>query len=150
VQTQPATTPQSLVETLAIFSILIGRFPNFFSNYDLQPLTILTALLSHSRPVVRKRAITTIAQFIPVSQAQFFPKLLQTDILPNLVPSASIEKQRTTIQLLCAVVRQSTQQVSSALGEITPRIIASVQRDDEELRESCLQVGLLTFGWANY
>ena len=127
---------------MAILSILISRFPNYFPTSDLQPLSVLTPLLSHPRPVVRKRAITTLAQFIPVSQTQSFTRLLQTDILPNLVPSASIDKQRTTVQLLTAVARQSSQQISPVLGDITPRIISSAQRDDEELRESSLQVFL--------
>jgi len=61
-------------------------------------------------------------------------------VLPCLATEASIEKQRTTVQLVAAVVRQSAGQVADVLGDIVPGILRAVQRDDDELREGCLQV----------
>lgn len=69
-----------------------------------------------------------------------FTGLLNSDVLPCLTTAASIEKQRTTVQLVAAVVRQSAGQVASVLGDIVPGILKAVQRDDDELREGCLQV----------
>jgi cullin-associated NEDD8-dissociated protein 1 len=128
---------------LSILSILISRFPVHLAGAALTtpPLVALAPLLSHSRPVVRKRAIVTISQFIPISQSELFADLLKRHIFPYLDSSANLEKQRTTVQLLAAVAKNSSAQVAPVLGEVVPGILKAVQRDDDELRESCLQVG---------
>jgi cullin-associated NEDD8-dissociated protein 1 len=135
------TPPETLIETLSILSILISRFPAHMSSPPLEtpPLMVLTPLLSHSRPAVRKRAIITLSQFIPVSSPELFSELLKTNVLPLLVSSTSAEQQRTTVQLVAAVVRQSAAQIAPVLGDIVPGILKAVQRDDDELREGCLQ-----------
>ncbi|KAK7468323.1 hypothetical protein VKT23_002837 [Stygiomarasmius scandens] len=136
-----STPPEALVETLSILSILISRFPAHLSTSNLPtpPLVVLAPLLSHPRPVVRKRAIVTISQFIPISQPALFDELLKLHVFPHLDPSANVDKQRTTVQLLAAVAKNSSPQIAPVLGEIVPGILKAVQRDDDELRESCLQ-----------
>ncbi|THG96420.1 hypothetical protein EW026_g5420 [Hermanssonia centrifuga] len=133
--------PETLIETLAILSILIVRFPSYVSNPDLdpQPLSVLTPLLSHPRTAVRKRAISTLAQFLPVAQPQQFSELLKTLIFPNLSPSASIEKQRTTVQLIAAIARHSPYQIAPILNDLVPGIVKAASKEDEELKESGLQ-----------
>ncbi|KAF8174733.1 armadillo-type protein [Pholiota molesta] len=69
--------------------------------------------------IQKKRAITTLSQFIPISNPALFADLLKSDVLPNLSPSAPLEKQRTTVQLIAPV-------------------LSSVKSDDE-LREGSLQ-----------
>lgn len=138
---QPSTPSEALVETLAILSILISRFPVHVSNSSLdpQPLTVLAPLLNHQRPVVRKRAIITLSQFIPISQPALFEALLNTSVFPNLAPSASLDKQRTTVQLVAAIARHCPHQISPVLDKIVPGILEAIQKDDEELREGSLQ-----------
>ena len=140
---QSDTPPEALVETLSILSILISRFPNHISGtaYTPTPLQVLAPLLSHSRPVVRKRAIITISQFIPISPAALFSALLKSDVLPNLTASANLEKQRTTVQLVAAVARNSPSQIAPVLSNIVPGILQAVEKSDDELREGSLQVG---------
>ena len=133
------------MESLSILSILLTRFPTYFSSSTFLPLPLLTPLLSHHRPVVRKRAITTIAQIIPLSSPDSFSELLKTEIFPNLAPPAPNDKQKTIIQLVSSIVRMSTQHISPVVGEIIPAIIQSLQKEDEELRESCLQVKSLLY-----
>lgn len=60
---------------------------------------------------------------------------------PFLTTSASVEKQRTTSQLVAAVARHSALQIAPVLGDIVPGILKAVQKDDE-LRESGLQANL--------
>ncbi|CAA7267741.1 unnamed protein product [Cyclocybe aegerita] len=136
-----STPPEALVETLAILSILISRFPNHVSgiSYTPPPLAVLAPLLSHARPVVRKRAIVTLSQFIPISPPALFADMLQANVLPNLTPSASLDKRRTTVQLVAAVARNSPSQIAPALTNIVPAILQSVEKDDDELREGSLQ-----------
>lgn len=133
--------PETLIETLSILSILITRFPVFLADPNLQPapLSVLTPLLSHSRPAVRKRAITTVAQFLPVSQPEVFSSLLRSEILPSLGPGNSEEKQKTIVQLVAAIARHSPQHIALYLNDIVGGIIKAVTKTDEELRESCLQ-----------
>ncbi|KAH7907426.1 armadillo-type protein [Hygrophoropsis aurantiaca] len=135
------TPPETLIETLSTLSILITRFPSHVSDPSLnpQPIPTFTPLLSHTRPAVRKRAILTLSQYIPVAQPELFANLLQTNVMPNLAPGASAEKQRTTVQLVAAIIRQSPQQLSLVLGDIVSAIIKAAQRDDDELRENSLQ-----------
>lgn len=66
--------------------------------------------------------------------------MLKAEILPNLALTAPSDKQKTTVQLVSSVVRFSTQQISPVVGQIAPVIVQSLQKEDEELRESCLQV----------
>ncbi|KAG6828860.1 hypothetical protein H0H92_006567 [Tricholoma furcatifolium] len=135
------TPPEALIETLSILSILISRFPTLLTVTELKtpPLVVLAPLLSHPRPVVRKRAIITISQFIPISQTELFHELLKTNVLPYLDSSANLEKQRTTVQLVAAVARNSPTHIAPVLGEIVPGVLKAVQRNDEELREGSLQ-----------
>ena len=95
-------------------------------------MVVLAPLLNHQRPVVRKRAILTLSQFIPISQPPFF-------VFPNLAQSVSVDKQRTIVQLVAAITRQSPHHISPILNKIVPRILEAVQKDDEELREGGLQ-----------
>ncbi|KAJ7037768.1 armadillo-type protein [Mycena alexandri] len=137
----PTTPPEALVETLAILSILISRFPAHLSSATLspQPLTVLAPLLVHARPVVRKRAIITLAQFVPISQSYLFTDLLATHVFPFLASNANLERQRTTVHLVAAVARTAPTQIAPVLGEIVPGVLKAVQRDDDELREGSLQ-----------
>ncbi|KAL0945592.1 hypothetical protein HGRIS_014751 [Hohenbuehelia grisea] len=135
----PNTPPEALVETLSILSILILRFPALLAGEnEPQPLSVLAPLLSHARPVVRKRAIVTLSQFIPISNPILFQDLLQAYVLPNLSSSASLDKQRTTVNLIAAVARSSPAQISSVVGELVSGLLKASQRDDSELQESSL------------
>ncbi|GLB36748.1 putative TATA-binding protein interacting (TIP20) [Lyophyllum shimeji] len=137
----PKTPPEALVETLSILSILISRFPALLANgtFTPEPLTVLAPLLSHGRPVVRKRAIITLSQYIPISRLELFQDLLQSNVFPFLDPSVNIDKQKTTVHLVAAIARHSPSQLAPFLTQIVPGILKAVQRDDDELREGSLQ-----------
>lgn len=47
------------------------------------------------------------------------------------------------MNLIAAIFRQSPQQLTPSLGEIVPGLLQAVKRDDEELREGCLQVAYM-------
>lgn len=142
---QTDTPPETLLETLSTLSILIVRFPAHFADPSLtpQPLIAIAPLLTHARPAVRKRAISTLSQFIPVAPPELFSTLLENNILPLLLPNANPEQQRTTVNLVAAIFRQSPQQLTRSLGDIVPGLLQAVKRDDEELREGCLQVAYM-------
>lgn len=139
---QPEIAPETLLETLSILSILIIRFPTYLSDPSLEPtpLSVLIPLLNHPRAAVRKRAITTLAQFLPLTQPQSASQLVQTVVLPAFASGTNADRQRTIVQLVAAVARHSPHHVAPFMKDIVNGIIKAVSKDDEELRESSLQV----------
>ncbi|KAI9445588.1 TIP120-domain-containing protein [Lactarius indigo] len=137
----PGIPPDTLIETLSILSILVTHFPTYVSSLPLSPppIQVITPLLTHSRPAVRKRAIVTLSHFVPLSAPELSAQLLSTVISPSLELSAPLEKQRTTVNLVAAIARASPQRLASSLGAIIPGILRVVDPDDEELREGALQ-----------
>jgi cullin-associated NEDD8-dissociated protein 1 len=89
---------------------------------------------------VRKRAIVTLSYFVPLSAPELSGQLLSTVVIPNLQTSAPIEKQRTIVNLVAAIIRASPQRLALGLGAIVPGILRVADLDDEELREGALQV----------
>jgi cullin-associated NEDD8-dissociated protein 1 len=140
---KPATAPETLIEALSILSILISRFPAHLASScaSQPPLKILAPLLAHPRTVVRKRAITTISQFISVSSPQLFSELLEVHVFYYLQEgNSNTDRQRTTVQLVAALARNSSKHISQVLPAVVPGILRTVQRDDPDLREGSLQV----------
>ena len=146
---QPGIPPDTLIETLSILSILVTHFPTYVSSLSLSPPPIqtITPLLTHPRPAVRKRAILTVSQFVPLSAPELSAQLLSAVINPNLQLSAPLEKQRTTVNLVAAIARASPQRLASGLRSIIPGILHVVEKDDEELREGALQVRFNNSPW---
>ena len=118
---------------------MISRFPAYLSDPGLQPapLGVLTPLLNHSRPAVRKRAITTLAQFLPLSQSE--SNLVKTTILPALASGTRAEQQRTVVQLVAAVARHSPHHIAPYMKDIVTGVLSAVSKDDEELKDGSLQ-----------
>ena len=50
-----------------------------------------------------------------------------------------VEQQRTTIQLVTAITRQSPGRITTAIDAIVPGILKAAAREDDELREYALQ-----------
>ncbi|KAH9075666.1 TIP120-domain-containing protein [Lactarius deliciosus] len=110
----PGIPPDTLIETLSIFLPLSPP-----------PIQVITPLLTHSRPAVRKRAIVTLSHFVPLSAPELSAQLLSTGYQPQLRAPA--------------IARASPQRLASSLGAIIPGILRVVDLDDEELREGALQ-----------
>ncbi|KAG8864313.1 hypothetical protein FRB96_006134 [Tulasnella sp. 330] len=136
---QPATPPDSIMETLSTLSVLVARFPQQATSAANDPIKVILPLTSHSRAAVRKRAITTLAQYVPYAPPAEFPELMKSTITPSLAASASIEKQQTVSQLVGAVARYAPTRVAPVLGDIIPGLLAAAQREDSDLCEGCLQ-----------
>lgn len=141
----PSTPPETLIEILSILSILITRFPAQLSSPDLspQPVPAITPLLGHARPAVRKRAILTLAQFLPSAQQALFDDLINSTILPGLRnesnSDAAIEQQRTNVQLVAAIARHSPGRIAVIIDSVVPAVLKAAAREDDELREYALQ-----------
>jgi cullin-associated NEDD8-dissociated protein 1 len=134
-----------MIETLSILSTLITRFPAQLASITLTPppVATFTPLLAHPRPVVRKRAIVTLSQFVPHAEQPSFDDLLNGTILPGLrsdpSSSSTLEQQRTIIQLVTAIAKLSPGRLINSIDSIAPSILKACAKEDDELREYALQ-----------
>ncbi|KAG8723447.1 hypothetical protein FRC09_003293 [Ceratobasidium sp. 395] len=130
----PTTPPDALIETLATLTILVSRFPSHVPPTE--PMAVLTPLLAHARPAVRKRTISTIASFVPHLSDTETHSFITSTILPGLANNkVALDTQRTTVHLVAAVARY----LAPSLAEVVPGVLAGIARGDEELREAGLQ-----------
>lgn len=62
---KPSTPPETLLETLSTISILNTRFSIHLSTlgFQVHPVKVMTPLLEHPRPAVRKRTIVTLGEY---------------------------------------------------------------------------------------
>ena len=65
--------------------------------------------------------------------------MVKSTLVPALASSSTLEKQRTTVNLVGATARYSPQRLGASLGDLVPAILALASKDDPELREGCLQ-----------
>lgn len=54
------------------------------------------------------------------------------------------------MNLVAAIFRQSPQQLIPSLGDIVPGLLQAVKRDDDELREGCLQVAYMRLEFSGF
>lgn len=70
--------------------------------------------------------------------------LLRNVIAVSLINSSTpVETQRTAIQLLAAIARFSPIIIVPILGDVMPGILKASSQEDDDQRESSLQVGFL-------
>ncbi|KAG8804388.1 hypothetical protein FRC16_008910 [Serendipita sp. 398] len=135
----PSTPPEAILEGLTILNILNTRVPDEVAKLEPKPITVFTQLLKHNRVAVRKRAIVTIAQFIPTSSPSVFGTVLRDYISPSWGSSIPLDRKVTAVQLVGAIARTSPQRIGPVVGETLPGLFSAISKDDGELKESCLQ-----------
>ena len=136
----PSTPPETIIEMLSILSILVSRFPVYLADVDPSPVATVLPLVEHARAPVRKRAVVVLAQAIPITPPAATDKLIHETILPALTAKGSLDQQRSTVLLVGAMGRYAPTQIAGALSNVVPSLLELASREDEELRENCLQV----------
>lgn len=137
---KPNTPPETVIETLSILTILVGRFPSYLADIQPSPVITFIPLLTHTRPAVRKRAVLALAQFLPSTSSEAFSSLVTSTVQPALAPNAQLEHQRTIVQLIGAIARYAPQQLTPFLNVVVPAVLSLASRDDADSREGILQV----------
>lgn len=125
---------------------IVSRFESSIKTLPQLQSSILnatTALLSHSRPAVRKRAITVLGRLVPASDDAVFTNLIDSTLLP-LMKSSDAQKQKTAIALAGALARSSPRQMGSKAAKVLPSVLSAAtcgdgDDTDEELVEQSLQ-----------
>lgn len=107
-------------------------------NLQRAGLKALTPLLSHSRVAVRKRTTSALSSLAANASSDVFTQL-STTISVDLSEGGDIEKTKTVVQLVGALIRTCPRRLGRRLPDFAPRIFQTFAQDDDELRESSLQ-----------
>ncbi|KAF9289311.1 Cullin-associated NEDD8-dissociated protein 1 [Mortierella alpina] len=129
------------MDSLDVLSEVLLRFGNILATTNLQKQTASTlfALLSHSRPALRKRATLAIGHLVAHVPDDIFEDLMKK-ILNGLETSKnSTDRLRTYIQVSGTISRSNAPRFGKFLSGVAPLVIKYTDLDDDELRENALQ-----------
>ncbi|KAK0538159.1 hypothetical protein OC835_001516 [Tilletia horrida] len=136
----PTSSQELIIDSLDIVAEIITRFPAHIAantNLQLQILQASLPFLRHSRPAIRKRALTVLGALGPNCASEIFTQLAK-DMSDDL-DHPSVDTNRTIIQLINTLARTSGRRLGRRLPQFMPRIIDKANVDDDELREVVLQ-----------
>ncbi|XP_022915623.1 cullin-associated NEDD8-dissociated protein 1 [Onthophagus taurus] len=126
------------LESLDIVGDLLARFGNGLTSYHSQILSALLPQLSSQRQAVRKRTIAACSNLVLSCNNALYSKLIE--YLHNGLLNEKNQMQiRTYIQCLAAVCRQSGHRFGEHIEKFVPLILQYSHKEDDELREYCLQ-----------
>lgn len=118
---------------------LLGRFANQMVADHQKILKVVQPQLNSKRMASRKKAIGCLGHLAVTIPEQMFSELVQnlTKMMEDSV--GKIEALRTSIQAIGAISRSVGFRLGKFLGEIMPRVLKYIEKNDDELRESCFQ-----------
>lgn len=127
------------LEALDILSDLLSRFSDYMVQYHDKILTALVPQLESQRQAVRKRTIVALSHLLTSCNDHSY-----NDVIVHLLnglrkPPGNASTIRTYIQCLAAICRQSGHRLSRHIDEIMALLNQYSSREDDELREFCLQ-----------
>lgn len=148
-------TYESQYELLEVITELITRFGHFIfvttegmPDQELQTKCIdaFSPLLKHSRSSLRKRsslALGALAGSLDPKQFDQLTASLLTELNATMEVEAAgvspIELAKTLVHCFAVLARAATHQFGKSLDQVTPQVIQHFSREDDELRDACLQ-----------
>ncbi|EDV32322.1 uncharacterized protein Dana_GF14106 [Drosophila ananassae] len=126
------------LESLDILADLLSRFGEFLVPFHSTILKALMPQLSSSRQAVRKRTIVALSFLLIQANSNAYNGVIDhmLDGLENPPNPAAI---RTYIQCLASICRQAGHRLCNHIDRSMLLLSQYSQRDDDELREFCLQ-----------
>ncbi|XP_063702337.1 cullin-associated NEDD8-dissociated protein 1 [Culicoides brevitarsis] len=126
------------LEALDILSDLLSRFSDYMIQYHDKILVALLPQLESDRQAVRKRTIVALSHLLASCNDHAYNEVV-LHLLGGLKKPKNVGTIRTYIQCLAAICRQSGHRLSKHINEIMALLNQYSSRDDDELREFCLQ-----------
>lgn len=126
------------METLEVLTEILCNFGNVLISYHSQLLSCLVQQLHSQRLAVRKRAINALSYLIACSNNTIFQQLLQI-LLDELKKKKLTQLNKTYIQCLSSISKQSGNKIGENLELIIPLVVYYSQSKDDELIEYSLQ-----------
>ncbi|KAH8410584.1 hypothetical protein KR009_005701 [Drosophila setifemur] len=126
------------LESLDILADLLSRFGEFLVPFHSTILKALMPQLASSRQAVRKRTIVALSFLLIQANSNAYNGVIDhlLDGLENPPNPAAI---RTYIQCLASICRQAGHRLCNHIDRSMLLLSQYSQRDDDELREFCLQ-----------
>lgn len=126
------------LEALDILSDLLSRFGEPLIPFHEVILKALMPQLDSQRQAVRKRTIVAISHLLTTCDTKFYNKVIDelSNGLKNPKDASTIP---TYIQCLASICRQSGHRLCNHIDSIMSFLNLYSQKDDDELREFCLQ-----------
>lgn len=133
------------LEALDILGDLLSRFGGLLVQFHPSLLEALSPQLKSPRMAVRKRSIIALGHLVMSCDQALYVKLINM-LLEELAASegqqdaAAAMNTRTYIQAIGVVCRNAGHRFGDHVERVVPLVLKYSSRDDEELREHCLQV----------
>jgi cullin-associated NEDD8-dissociated protein 1 len=126
------------LEALDILSDLLSRFGDLLLPFHEAILKALVPQLASSRQAVRKRTIVALSHLLTTCNNAAYNKVIE-HLLEGLEKPQNAGTVRTYIQCLASICRQAGHRLCNHIDRIMNLLSVYSQRDDDELREFCLQ-----------
>ncbi|XP_037960682.1 cullin-associated NEDD8-dissociated protein 1 [Teleopsis dalmanni] len=126
------------LEALDILSDLLSRFGDFLVPFHNTILRALLPQLGSSRQAVRKRTIVALSHLLTLAQNSAYNEVIE-HILEGLEKPKNSVTLRTYIQCLASICRQAGHRLCNYIDRAMLLLKEYSQREDDELREYCLQ-----------
>ncbi|CAO1614254.1 unnamed protein product [Sympodiomycopsis kandeliae] len=136
----PSSSQELIIDSLDILAEIFERFSAYtLDNAQLQKIgtETLVSMLSHSRPAVRKRAMSALSILASHSASETFTQLSAK--ISSALSSSNTELLKINIQLVGALARSCPRRLGRRLPDFVPRLVDAFKQDDDELREHCFQ-----------
>jgi cullin-associated NEDD8-dissociated protein 1 len=125
------------LEALDILSDLLSRFGDLLIPFHEVILKALVPQLESQRQAVRKRTIVALSYLLTTCSNEAYNEVI-THLLNGLEKPQSPATVRTYIQCFAAICRQAGHRLMH-IDRVMQLLTQYSQRDDDELREFCLQ-----------
>lgn len=126
------------LEALDILSDLLSRFGDFLVPFHPAILKALVPQLGSSRQAVRKRTIVALSHLLTLANTNAYNGVID-HLLEGLEKPQNQGAIRTYIQCLASICRQAGHRLCTRIERAMFLLKQYSQRDDDELREFCLQ-----------
>ncbi|RHZ77030.1 hypothetical protein Glove_186g52 [Diversispora epigaea] len=130
------------MDTLDILSELLARFGSSVANNVIAQKKIQNCLinnLNHSRPAFRKRTTVALGNLVTHTPDDLFNELVHKLLEGFEKAQHQKDNLKTLIQCVGTLSRSSAPRLGKYLPQFLPLVINSININDDELRENCLQ-----------
>ncbi|KAM0790577.1 hypothetical protein ACM66B_004444 [Microbotryomycetes sp. NB124-2] len=138
----PSSTSELLIDSLDIVTDILSRFESTIRtlpHIQSAALKAIVPLLSHSRPAVRKRAITTLSTLVSAAGDGKLFDTLVTGTAIKLLQSLDAESLKTAVNLSGALTRAVPGKMGKKAKNVIPLVLQTLDaNDDDELKEGAL------------
>lgn len=133
------------LESLDILADLLSKFGGLLVQYHTKLLESLEPQLMSPRFAVRKRSIGAIGLLVMTCDEAIYTKII--DMLSKGLKSSGKDRKasevlahtNTCIQAIGIICKQAGHRFRDHVNKIVPLIFKHASKEDEELREQCLQ-----------